>query len=77
MEILGNDLMKLGAKEKLRVNPGGPSNRLEAPVLAKMNSFISGSSQSDARREIKEDSIVISHAWVKTKHEDFCITFKL
>ena len=38
-----NNLLKYGAKEKHQLNPGGPSNRQEAPAPTN-NSFMSGSS---------------------------------
>ena len=45
--LASNNLLKSGAKEKYQLNPGGPSNRQEAPVpqLTKMHSII----ESDVR----------------------------
>ena len=46
-----DNLLKPGAKEKHQLNPGGPSNRQEAPAQTnKMNSFMPGPIlESDAR----------------------------
>ena len=40
-----NNLLNSGEKEKHQLNPGGPSNRQEAPAKpTKVNSFMSGPS---------------------------------